>query len=131
MSVAGATIGSMTGPTPKGTLVRNKAVDEAERLVAALAEEWTNPNGECLACYLIRMLEEFGCDGTLRWTRRWRDCEAPADKNLLRRFKARTLHYDSDVMINIVPDVIPDDDGRLPPCAECQAHRAGREQGTD
>lgn len=28
---------------------------------------------ECLYCYLLRMLRDFGCSGTLNWTLRW--CE--------------------------------------------------------
>ena len=45
-----------------------------EREIADLAERLTAPgNDECLRCFLLRMITEFGCDGTYRWTIRWRD----------------------------------------------------------
>src|SRR4051794_3145528 len=32
---------------------------------------------ECLGCYVWRMLDEYGCNATLRWACRWRDARAP------------------------------------------------------
>ena len=48
-----------------------------EREIADLAERLTAPGrDECLRCFLLRMITEFGCDGTYRWTIRWRDVRA-------------------------------------------------------
>jgi hypothetical protein len=33
--------------------------------------------GECVLCYVARMLAVFGCDGTLRWAVRWWIRRAP------------------------------------------------------
>ncbi|WP_160148846.1 DUF2695 domain-containing protein [Amycolatopsis alkalitolerans] len=54
-----------------------------ELVPAALREQWTKPLGrECLPCYLSRMLADFGCDDTMRWTLRWRDSRAPGVTSL-------------------------------------------------
>jgi hypothetical protein len=56
-----------------------------ELVPAGLREQWIMPlERECLSCYLIRMLADFGCDHTLRWTLRWRDARAPRAKSLAR-----------------------------------------------
>ena len=48
-----------------------------ESEIADLAEQLTARGpGECLRCYLLRLITEFGCDGTYRWTIRWRDVRA-------------------------------------------------------
>lgn len=42
-----------------------------ESALADLSERWTAPlSGECLDCYLRRMLDAYGCAGH-RFTRRW------------------------------------------------------------
>lgn len=47
-------------------------VQTLERELAALSEELTAPEaGECLACYLERMLTQHGCTHDHRFTRRW------------------------------------------------------------
>ena len=57
---------------------------EAE--LAELSGILTEPaEHECLRCYLLRMIGEFGCDGTHRWTIRWRDLRAPRVTGLVRR----------------------------------------------
>jgi hypothetical protein len=48
--------------------------EDVENELAALSRRLTGPGErECLRCYLLRMISEFGCDGTHRWTIRWRD----------------------------------------------------------
>ncbi|GAB3571744.1 hypothetical protein GCM10027445_27540 [Amycolatopsis endophytica] len=48
-----------------------------------LLDLWTEPQErECLSCYVTRMLADFGCDGTLRWTGLWRGIRAPGFKAL-------------------------------------------------
>jgi hypothetical protein len=38
---------------------------------------------ECLRCYLTRMLNSRGCDGTKTWATRWRDHRMPRAEGLL------------------------------------------------
>ena len=47
------------------------AIDEqAVWLIRSMARRLTQPRaGECLVCYVARMLDEFGCDTTLRFAR--------------------------------------------------------------
>ena len=52
--------------------------DAVEAELAELSRRLTEPGErECLRCYLLRMISEFGCDGTHRWTACWRDLRAP------------------------------------------------------
>ena len=76
---------------------------------------------ECLRCYLLRMIYEFGCDGTHRWTIRWRDARAPQARGLVRKLQRLGASCcDCEVLLNVYPDY-PDTD-RLLPCAG-QPHR--------
>lgn len=71
---------------------------------------------ECLRCYLMRMLHEFGCDGTHRWTRRWRDLRAPGAQGLISKLQRRGgCCCDCEVILNVYPDY--PQAGRLLPCA--------------
>jgi uncharacterized protein DUF2695 len=56
---------------------------------------------ECLACYVWRMLDEFGCNATLRWARRWRDARAPRATALERRVAARGGFCDCELFLNV------------------------------
>ena len=59
-------------------------VVEAELI--ALSGLLTEPaDRECLRCFLLRMINEFGCDGTHRWADHWRAERAPRATKLLRR----------------------------------------------
>lgn len=52
-------------------------VTDAELAVRDLSDALTAvAAGECLSCYLLRMLDAFGCVGTHRFTERWRDAQA-------------------------------------------------------
>jgi hypothetical protein len=83
---------------------------------------------ECLRCYLIRMLDRFGCDNTHRWTRRWRDLRAPRSAGLLKRLARRGgCCCDCEVIFNVFPDY-PEVD-RLLPCAGIS--RAGSAEPCD
>jgi len=54
---------------------------EPEVEPAVLSKLSTAPGeGECLFCFVYRMTEHPGCDGTLRWAQRWRDLRAPRVK---------------------------------------------------
>jgi hypothetical protein len=80
------------------------AADDATRAEWALRdvlEELTNPHeGECLFCYVYRMLE-FGClPDRLTWARRWRDLRAPRATGLERRLAARGGFCDCEIFLN-------------------------------
>jgi hypothetical protein len=74
---------------------------EAERHVATLADELTTPEeGECVLCFAHAMLDRFGCDGSLRWVRRWRDVLRPRMTGLERRMGSRGGYCDCEVFFN-------------------------------
>jgi Protein of unknown function (DUF2695) len=56
---------------------------------------------ECLACYVWRMLDEFGCNATLRWARRWRDARAPRATALERRLARSGGCCDCELFLNV------------------------------
>lgn len=65
--------------------------ESAESYVAELQEHLTTPQDrECLACYVRRMLIEFGCDNKLRWALHWRDFRAPRASALQPPLSKRT-----------------------------------------
>jgi hypothetical protein len=71
---------------------------------------------ECLRCYLLRMINEFGCDGKHRWTSRWRDLRAPRSTGLVARLqRLGGVCCDCEVLLNVFPDY--PDAGALLPCA--------------
>ena len=90
---------------------------EVETELADLAERLTAPaRAECLRCFLLRMITEFGCDGTHRWTVRWRDLRAPRARGLVQRMQRRGgCCCDCEVIFNVFPDY-PETDQVLP-CA--------------
>ena len=97
--------------------------------MAAVTDEIDVPReGECLACYVSRMVEAHGCDLTLRWARLYRDVVAPRDDRLERRLEAGGGTCDCEVPVvcwTLAPpwstgtsfwgdSIWP---GSLPPCA--------------
>jgi hypothetical protein len=103
--------------------------DAIETELVRLCELLTEPGQrECLRCYLIRMLNEFGCDNTHRWTRRWRDARAPRASALVERLQRRgACCCDCEVIFNVFTDY--PQAGRLLPCAGVS--RAGSTQPCD
>src|SRR5262249_17477561 len=109
--------------------------------LADIEQRLTAPRlSECLRCYLLRMITEFGCDGTYRWTICWRDVcseqpgkqraeqaggQLPADDTeqlrekhahrLLRRLADSGGFCDCEVLLNVYPDYPPGD--AVLPCA--------------
>ncbi|GAA1312104.1 MAG: DUF2695 domain-containing protein [Brachybacterium tyrofermentans] len=74
-------------------------LDEAEEYLRLLAATLTDPaDGECLQCYVFRMLA-FGCTGS-RWTRRYRDLRAPNATALLRRLRSKGAGCDCGLFMN-------------------------------
>lgn len=57
---------------------------------------------ECLLCYLERVLSAAGCDGSLRWTRRWRKARAPHLTGLERTLRSRGGFCDCEVVVNVL-----------------------------
>lgn len=73
----------------------------AERLVRHTAAHLlaVQPR-ECVCCYVMRMLDEFGCDCTLRFAKRYRDAEAPRATALERRFGQVGGYCDCEIFMN-------------------------------
>ena len=101
---------------------------DAERYVAELAAELITPDAdECVLCSTATLLRRFGCDGTLRWVRRWRDVLRPRATALERRMHARGGFCDCEVFRNgwelradlLVPDGSgePEPPPQRQPCA--------------
>lgn len=61
----------------------------------------TSPSpGECLYCYVARMLGEFGCDNTLRFACSFRNRRAPRAVALERRLGMRGGYCDCEMFLN-------------------------------
>jgi hypothetical protein len=72
-----------------------------DQQLLALQDSLTEPDPEeCVLCYLTRVLPLFGCDTTLRWTRRWRDRVRPQATALERRFEASGGFCDCEIFWN-------------------------------
>jgi len=82
--------------------------ENLEGELAELAAALTAPGErECLRCYLVRMVAEFGCDGTHRWAARWRDARAASPGGLLRELRRRGGFCDCEVLLTVFPDYPP------------------------
>jgi Protein of unknown function (DUF2695) len=87
-----------------------------ETELRALSGILTEPGDrECLRCYLLRMLSEFGCDGTHRWAGRWRDARAPQATGLLARLAELGGCCDCEAVLTVFPQY--PSSRRLLPCA--------------
>lgn len=76
--------------------------DEAEELLRIAAHSLTDPAaGECLPCYLDRMLHEASCDGSLRFAKNYRDATAPRATALERRLHMSGACCDCEVLMNV------------------------------
>jgi uncharacterized protein DUF2695 len=74
-------------------------VNDAEHELRLLASALTDPRaGECLLCYVYRMLEH-GCTG-LRWAARYRDLRAPRATGLERRLGSMGGYCDCEIFMN-------------------------------
>jgi hypothetical protein len=92
-------------------------VEGADPGLARLAQHLTEPGErECLRCFLMRMIREFGCDGTHRWTIRWRDLRAPRARGLVGRMQRRGGGCcDCEVIFSVFPGY--PETGSAAPCA--------------
>jgi hypothetical protein len=94
----------------------NDIADAVETELVALSLELTEPDDrECLRCFLLRMISEFGCIGTHRWTVRWRDVRAPLASGLIGRLGELGGGCDCEVLLNVFPQY--PSATRLLPCA--------------
>ena len=75
---------------------------EAEELVRAVAASLTVPgrDGECLLCFVARMLDDFGCDTTLRFAKHYRDLRAPRATALEARLGRIGGFCDCEIFMN-------------------------------
>ena len=74
-------------------------VTTTEQELRFLSNALTEPHdGECLFCYVHRMLQ-FGCTG-LRWATRYRDLKAPRATALERRLGDRGGFCDCEIFLN-------------------------------
>lgn len=77
------------------------AVQDAERILADASFALLDPNpGECLHCYVHRMVVEFGCDNQLRFAVHYRDVRAPRATGLERRFGRAGAYCDCEIFLN-------------------------------
>lgn len=82
-----------------GVMDANPLVSGTEDELRDLSVELTRPReGECLLCYVHRMLE-FGCTG-LRWATRYRDLRAPRATALERRLGDKGGFCDCEIFLN-------------------------------
>lgn len=101
---------------------------ETELRQLSVALTWPR-SGECLACYLDRMMEH-GCSGRLQWAGRYRDLVAPRATALERRLGAMGGYCDCEVLMNAyVPLAGLAEPGVEPPVlGPCRGVRAGSTQ---
>lgn len=75
--------------------------DTWDRMLRAFTAELMAPrSGECLICYVARMLDSFGCDTHLRFASRFRDLTAPAAVALEGRLHRAGACCDCEIFLN-------------------------------
>lgn len=95
----------------------DETLTTVESYVGELHTAMTAPDDrECLVCYLMRMLGDFGCDGSHRWVERWRDDQAPRATSLLHRLSRQGGCCDCEVVMNVYPYRLPEEGEPLPGC---------------
>lgn len=118
----------------------NDFVADLEQELRGLAEQLVEPHpSECLLCFMARVVDEFGCDNTLRWATRYRDLRAPRAVALEKRLGQVGGFCDCEVFMNgyqlrgahLVYDAETDEHippAELPPC---RGVRRGSTQGCE
>lgn len=92
-----------------------------------------NPGaGECLACFVERMVVAYGCSNRLLFVGLWRDRAAPSATALERRLGARGGYCDCEVLHNVYwragwdrAEEEVDDDAADAPAPPCRGVRRG------
>lgn len=78
--------------------------------------------GECLCCFVYRMVDAHGCANDLHWAVRWRDSESPDLRGLERILRSAGGCCDCEILTNLRrPLVEPSPGEPLPPCQALQA----------
>ncbi|WP_157486903.1 DUF2695 domain-containing protein [Leucobacter salsicius] len=93
--------------------------DVAEQIVQDTVSAMVQPNaGECLACYVLRQLNTFGCDGSHRFSRAFRDLTAPRATSLeVRLASMGACCCDCEIYMNAYESAQRDWESRpQPPC---------------
>jgi Protein of unknown function (DUF2695) len=91
--------------------------DEAEQYLASLAQVAGAPEPhECLRCFLRRMVSRCGCDGRLRFVRRWQEANPSSPAQLVADLEERDGYCDCEVVLNVFRDEIP---APTTPLADC------------
>lgn len=116
------------------------SVDDGVRTLeielASLAQDLTAPGPhECVLCYVNRMLVQFGCDTSLRWTKRWRELQAPRATRLERRVGRDGSFCDCelftngwDVTVPVLHDPVTGEDRWPDDVHGCRGVRSGTTQ---
>lgn len=83
-------------------MTNENIIDEAEAFLAATSQEMIGPlPGECLLCYLARMLEQWGCRGH-RFVEHYRALAAPRATALRERLsRMGACCCDCEVFLNV------------------------------
>lgn len=84
------------------------SVDEGTRFVMELEDELaglarlilTPRRGECVLCFVNRMVVDAGCDQTLRWAATWGQVRAPRATTLLARLRSHGGYCDCMIFTN-------------------------------
>jgi len=88
-------------PASSGPPALAPEVRDAERALADASLALLGPEpGECLLCYVHRMLVEFGCDCRLRFAAHYRDVRAPRATGLERRLGNSGGFCDCEIFLN-------------------------------
>jgi hypothetical protein len=88
-------------PSGPGGLGAAPEVQDAERVLADASLALLGPEpGECILCYVHRMLVEFGCDGRLRFATHYRDVRTPRATGLERRLGRSGGYCDCEIFTN-------------------------------
>ncbi|MBK5306848.1 MAG: DUF2695 domain-containing protein [Frankiaceae bacterium] len=103
-------------------------MDDADAAVIAAAEQHVKEclsaallprPTDCLACYLHRAVDRWGCDGKLTLTHEWQGHQRRMRRRtggLTAYLKSRGGYCDCEVLMNVYPDREPDDN---PQSARC------------
>lgn len=76
-------------------------VRDAEEYLQLVVGEVLAPHPqECVVCYVGRMVEEHGCDTTLRWAGRFRELRSPRATALEERLRSAGAYCDCEVLVN-------------------------------
>ena len=144
-SLYGQATGSVPAlPAVPGVAASNSTVEEAESVLADVSSGLLGPRpGECVLCYVYRMIGEFGCDCRLRFAAHYRDVRAPRATGLERRLGQVGGYCDCEIFLNgyeprpqywvpVVSDELDEDDEPEltwpDPMSDCAGVRAGSTQ---